>query len=413
MRANPRPGYKQTEIGEIPEEWKIRKMNEVAEIIGGGTPSTKNKDYWNGSIPFVTPTDITKLKGNFLTYTEKSITAIGLKNTSAKLIPEGSILMASRATIGFCAINNVQVVTNQGFANYICKDNICNLYLLYFIISIRQRLNALASGSTFKEISRKSLRKLKIPLPPLSEQKKIASILSTVDGAIQKTDIIIAETEELKKGLMKRLLTRGIGHTRFKKTEIGEIPREWDITKLGKICNFLDHLRVPLKQEERTKIKGNYPYYGAQGIIDWINDFIFDGDYILLAEDGANLRSRQLSIAYKVSGRFWVNNHAHVLEIKDKNKVDDSFLTFHLNYINILFYVVGSAQPKLNQKEAQNISLPLPEIYEQKKISNLLSTVDKKIEIEEKKKEKLKQLKKGLMQVLLTGKVRVKVGENA
>jgi type I restriction enzyme S subunit len=269
----------------------------------------------------------------------------------------------------------------------------------------------LKAGSTLSHLYQKDLVNFEFPLPPLEEQQKIAEILSTVDKAIDKVDEAIAKTERLKKGLMQELLTKGIGHTEFKDTEIGRIPKEWEVAKLGRICEFLDHLRVPIKEQDRAKRKGPYPYYGAQGVIDWIDDYIFDGEYILLAEDGENLRSRKLPIAFKVSGKFWVNNHAHVLKITS-DTVNDDYLVYILNFIDIRPYIVGSAQPKLNQSDAKKIKVPLPPLEEQQKIAEILSTVDKKLELEKKRKEKLERIKKGLMNDLLTGKRRVKVGQS-
>lgn len=123
MSNNPKLGYKLTEIGEILEEWEVVRLGDedICEVVSGGTPSTNVKEYWSGTIPFVIPTDVTNLKNNFLEKTATYITELGLKNSSAKLIPEGAILLTSRATIGFCAINKVPVTTNQGFATLICK----------------------------------------------------------------------------------------------------------------------------------------------------------------------------------------------------------------------------------------------------------------------------------------------------
>jgi type I restriction enzyme S subunit len=166
-------------------------------------------------------------------------------------------------------------------------------------------------------------------------------------------------------------------------------------------------MRIPVKKQDRIKRNGIYPYYGAQGIIDWIDDYIFDGDFILLAEDGANLTSRRLPIANKVSGKFWVNNHAHIL--KPNKDVNADFLFYILNQINIRIYVTGSAQPKLNQATAKKIKLPLPGNLEQEKIAIILTKIDELHGNEIKRKEKLQKVKNGLMNDLLTGRKRVEV----
>ncbi len=199
--------FKQTEIGEIPEEWKVVRLGEITEIIGGGTPSTRDSHYWNGNIPFVIPTDITNLRNNYLERTENYITEEGLKNSSAKLLPVGTVLLTSRATIGFCAINKIPVATNQGFASLICGERVLNSYILYSMRFITNKLESLASGSTFREVSKTTLKSLKLPLPPFLEQRKIAEILSTVDEKIEVERRRKEKLEELKKGLMQVLLT--------------------------------------------------------------------------------------------------------------------------------------------------------------------------------------------------------------
>jgi len=199
--------FKQTEIGEIPEEWEVVRLGEITEIIGGGTPSTGDSHYWNGNIPFVIPTDITNLRNNYLERSENYITEEGLKNSSAKLLPVGTVLLTSRATIGFCAINKIPVATNQGFASLICGERVLNSYILYSMRFITNKLESLASGSTFREVSKTTLKSLKLPLPPFLEQRKIAEILSTVDEKIEVERQRKEKLEELKKGLMQVLLT--------------------------------------------------------------------------------------------------------------------------------------------------------------------------------------------------------------
>ena len=226
-----------TEIGEIPKEWEVKKLGDVVEVISGATPKTNINEYWdNGDIYWATPTDITS-NGKYIYKTEKSITESGLKNCSAKLLPIGSILMSSRATIGERCINNVPMATNQGFKSLVCKSEVNNEFIYYYVDILKERLIGLASGSTFLEVSKKVVEDIKIAIPNLKEQEKIALILSTVDEQIDNVDALIEKNKELKKGLMQTLLTKGIGHTKFKKTEIGEIPEEWEVRRLEDICD--------------------------------------------------------------------------------------------------------------------------------------------------------------------------------
>lgn len=202
-----RTKFKKTELGEIPEDWNVVRIKDICEIIGGSTPSTNIKEYWNGDILWAVPTDITKLKDNVILDTEKNISKKGLSNSAAKLLPVGSILLTSRATIGELAINLKPMATNQGFANFICRTEIYNWYLFYRLILIKKELKRLASGSTFKEISKNSIRAIKIPLPPLEEQMTIGDILLSLDEVIKQETKNTEYFKNVKKGIMAVLLT--------------------------------------------------------------------------------------------------------------------------------------------------------------------------------------------------------------
>ncbi|WP_175496289.1 restriction endonuclease subunit S [Psychrobacillus psychrotolerans] len=184
----------------------------------------------------------------------------------------------------------------------------------------------------------------------------------------------------------------------YKITELGEIPVEWEIKRLEDVVLILDGKRKPIKKNDRKQ--GEIPYYGATGIIDWVKDYIFNEPLILVGEDGENLRSRVLPMAFKVSGKTWVNNHAHVLKPSDEANID--YLTYHLESLNYEDYITGSAQPKLNQAQLRKIIILLPSIEEQQKIAKVLSTVDEQVDNTQHLIEKAKELKKGLMQQLLT-----------
>lgn len=162
--------------------------------------------------------------------------------------------------------------------------------------------------------------------------------------------------------------------------------------KLKECVEILDYKRVPLSSKERENLEKIYPYYGAQGIIDYIDDYIFDGNYILVAEDGNNLKTLQQNIALWAKGKFWVNNHAHILG--EKEEVDLKYIYYLLNILDIRGYITGSAQPKLNQENLSNIMLSIPEIKVQNKISKILSKIDEKIELNNKINSELEKMAK-------------------
>lgn len=188
----------------------------------------------------------------------------------------------------------------------------------------------------------------------------------------------------------------------YKMTELGEIPEEWEVRQLEDVCEILDSYRKPIKASDREEMKGDIPYYGASGVIDWVNDYIFDEELILLGEDGENLNSRNTNLAFKVSGKSWVNNHAHVFKIADKSRDNIDFMVYYLEYKDYSKYIAGSAQPKITQAQCRKFLLPSPDLEEQEKIASILSTVDEQIDNVNGLIEKNKELKKGLMQQLLT-----------
>jgi type I restriction enzyme S subunit len=183
-----------------------------------------------------------------------------------------------------------------------------------------------------------------------------------------------------------------------------EFSGEWKRQKLGEVSIFYDGKRVPLKDSDRAKRQGKYPYYGASGIIDYIDDFIFDGEYVLLGEDGANIVTRSTKLAFIVKGQFWVNNHAHIMKAKSSN----TFLAESLERIRYEIYNTGTAQPKLNAEVCRKIPLYMPCPKEQEKIADFLSSVDKKIEQLTQKHRLLTEYKKGVMQQIFTQQIRFK-----
>ncbi|MBE4111658.1 hypothetical protein HJ114_21530 [Vibrio parahaemolyticus] len=180
---------------------------------------------------------------------------------------------------------------------------------------------------------------------------------------------------------------------RFKADDGSEFP-DWEEKKLGKVAEFKDSQRLPLSSEERQVRKGTYRYYGASGVIDYVDDFLFDGEFVLLGEDGANILTRTTRLAFVVKGQFWVNNHAHVLKAKENTY----FLAESLERLNYERYNSGTAQPKLNAATCKNIKLTMPCVLEQTKIANYLSAIDRKIDLANSELEKAKEWKKGLLQ---------------
>ena len=325
-----------------------------------------------------------------------------------KIMSKTDIMMVNTGnTAGKVYSGAEGVLSNNAFKFDFDRNILDRDFLFQFLTShiLEKYIKQLFNTAGQPHIGHKNVALVPLQLPPLKEQEKIADILSTTDDKIDAIAIQIEKAEILKKGLLQKLLSEGIGHSEFKDSELGKIPESWELTTIGKSSKNFDGQRVPLKSEDRQSIQGEYPYYGAQGIIDYVNDYIFDGRYLLVAEDGENVKGQKYDIAFVVSGKFWVNNHAHILQANDN--MDLYFISSILNHINIIKYVTGTGQPKLNKAQLNSIKIPLPPLEEQKQIADILSSSDEKLDVLRVKKEKYETLKKGLLQKLLSGEVRV------
>lgn len=251
------------------------------------------------------------------------------------------------------------------------------------------------TGTTRKRISRKRLGQTPIPAPPLPEQRRIVGILDEAFAGIATAKAHAEKNLQNARALFE-------SHLNAVFTQRGE---GWTDTTLGEACENLDSKRVPITKSKR--VAGEYPYYGASGIVDYVNDYIFDEDLLLVSEDGANLLARTYPIAFSVSGKVWVNNHAHVLRFPDM--ASQRFIEFYLNSIKLDPYVSGMAQPKLNQKSLNSIPVPSPTLPQRREIvANLDSLQDETQRLEsvyQRKLAALDELKKSLLHQAFSGEL--------
>jgi len=201
-------GYKQTKVGVIPEEWSVVKFSRVCKkALNGGTPSTKIPEYWEGTIPWITGADVVDQRVGEV---RKYITAEAVGNSATHVIPKGMLLLVTRTGVGKVAIAPFDIAISQDLTGIIPTDNASVEYLFWIFNRANGHFLNMNQGTSINGITRNDLMKFALPLPPLPEQRQIATILSTVDAAIAATDEVIAKTEDLKRGLMQDLLTLGI-----------------------------------------------------------------------------------------------------------------------------------------------------------------------------------------------------------
>ena len=351
----------------LPPGWRWAKLGEVCEIVGGSTPKSGVDEYWNGHIPWITPTDLAQLKTKYIDSTQRAITQRGYESCSTQLVPAGSVVMSSRAPIGYLGIATMDLCTNQGCKTFVSNSMVEAEFLYRVLLAYMRDIQVLGAGSTFPEVSKSTLLSFRIPLPPLEEQRRIVAELDAQLALVERARSAAEEMLEaacaLPRALMGEILPSKGQH----------LPHGWRWAKLGEVCEFLDYRRRPINQSERNTRKAGkstgelYPYYGANGQVDVIDDYLFDEPAVLLAEDGGFFGSIHKPIAYIVGGKYWVNNHAHVL--RPTPMINVHFLHHALRIRpDVGSMVSGSTRGKLNQEIASSISIPLPPLDEQQHI---------------------------------------------
>ena len=244
-------------------------------------------------------------------------------------------------------------IVSHRFPTYSFKEGQYSWFYHYLILDKRMEYNLMIAspGGAGRNRVLNKIQFLKISsyIPLIGEQQKIADFLSKIDEKIANQEAVVSDHEEMKKGLMQKIFSQEV---RFKADDGSEYP-EWEEKRLEETVEFLDGKRKPLEKGERQA--GQYPYYGASGIIDYVKDYIFDEELILLSEDGANIVDRNYRVCFLARGKYWVNNHAHVLKALDEN--NNYFICEQLESLNYIKYNTGTAQPKLNQEVCRNIKL--------------------------------------------------------
>jgi type I restriction enzyme S subunit len=407
--------YKDTPIGKVPVDWEAVKLRDISlKFYNGGTPNTTNEDYWDGNIPWVTGADFEKKKVYKI---RRYITNEGVKNSATNVISKGNLLIVTRTGVGKLAIATFDIAISQDITGVILnQEKVLPEYIYWYLNYNENRLKALIQGTSINGLLRGDLESFFVSLPPFLEQKKIAEILTTVDVAIEKTTQIIEKAEELKKGLMQILLTRGIGHKRFKKTEMGEIPEDWNLGQVSSLGNVITG-NTPSTSE--PKYYGNeYPFVSPFDIGE--KKTIVETEKYLSKDGLVTARALPLNSVLVVcigstigktgvAGTTLATNQQINSVVCDNS--DFNFVYYYLSFISKRIKLLSSTQavPIINKGEFSKIIIPIPPIPEQNEIGNILSSVDNDIEKESNHKEQLELLKKGLMQVLLTGRLRVSV----
>ncbi|MBC8508687.1 MAG: restriction endonuclease subunit S, partial [Chloroflexi bacterium] len=391
-------GYKQTEVGVIPEDWRVKELKDIADIRGGGTPSTAQGNFWDGGILWCTPTDITGLKGHkYLNKTSRTISEQGLKASSAELIPKHSIVMTSRATIGECAINDTPITTNQGFKNFIPEKDIDVEFLYYLLLTQKPGFISLSSGSTFLEIGKNQLKTYLVPLPPtLAEQEAIAAALSDADALIAALEGLIAKKRQIKQGAMQRFFApqdnwveKRLGETATLKARIG-----WQGLTTKEYLDSGEYYLITGTEFKNGFIDWANCHYVAKERFDQDKNIQVQENDVLVTKDGT---IGKVALAKSLEKPATLNSGVFV--IRPINDAFDPVFFYYLllsdvftNFLNQLS--AGSTINHLYQKDFVNFVYQTPQtVEEQIAIAEILSDMDAEIEMLAAKLSKARQVK--------------------
>lgn len=377
----------------------VYKISEIGEVVGGGTPSTTNKDFWGGGIPWISPKDLTGYNSIYISHGENFLTPKGLKS-GTRLLPKDTVLFSSRAPIGYIAIASNPICTNQGFKNIICnKDLITPLFLYYYIKSNLDYIKLFGTGATFPEISGAAMKKIKIALPSLPLQQKIASILSAYDTLIENNTRRIRLLEQMAENLYKEWFVRFRfpGH---EKVEIANgLPKGWEIKPLKTICEFKRGKNIT----SADMCEGHYPVISA-GISSsgFHNQSNVHGVSVTMSSSGAN--AGYISIHYN---DIWAADCSYISE----EETEDIFYVYELlNNIRQVInnYQIGSAQPHVYPKDINRIKTCTPPKELRIKANFIFSKFHKEINKLAQQNALLTRQRDLLLPRLMSGKLEVK-----
>ena len=336
-----------------------------------------------------------------------------------KTVHKNDYVISLRSFQGGFEISDYEGVCSPAYQVFYATRPINSQYYKYLFKSdaFIQEINSLTVGiREGKNILYDDFVLLSIPIPSVLDQQQIASYLDKkcgeIDSLIALQEQMIEKLKAYKQSVITEAVTKGLDPNAKLVPSgidwIGEIPSHWNIIKVRFIFDNLDNLREPISAEMRERNNPQYDYYGASGVIDKIDHYNVDDKVLLIGEDGANLVMRNLPLIYKAEGKFWVNNHAHILKPR---KDDYDFMAHTLEACNYRDYITGSAQPKLSQENLSRVQLPVPPLSEQQSIASYLddkcSDIDRLIALKQQKIESLKDYKKSVIYEAVTGKTEI------
>lgn len=386
------------------------KLSEIGQIVAGGTPKTKIEEYWNGDVSWITPKDLSSHASMYISKGERNISQKGLDNSSAKLLPKGTVLFTSRAPIGYVAIARNEVTTNQGFKSIIVDDENDNIFVYYLLKNNISLIENHANGSTFKEISGAVMKNLEFNIPSLMEQKSIAHILSTLDDKIEVNNKINKTLENMAHEISKQWFVdfefpnedgepyKSSGGEMIE-SDLGLIPKGWEVGKFIDLIEITSGKR-PGKRSDLAMEDCKYPLVGASSIMGYTDDFNFEEKILVIGRVGTH------GVVQRFNNKVWASDNT--LVIKSDNY---EFAYQILNQIDYKAINRGSTQPLITQTDIKNYTLIIPTEGYLNKFELLVGSL---FEIHSNhciENSKLTEIRDSLLPKLMSGEIRVPMDE--
>jgi type I restriction enzyme S subunit len=393
------------------ECWKTYKLGDCVNFVSGGTPSKKNPEYWDGNIPWVSCKDMKKA---YLYDSQDHITEKGAANGTRFVSPETILIVVRGMILGQhfpVAIAKRKMAFNQDLKALQCAPNVDPKFLFHWLrgksYEILGIVDEAAHGT--KRLQTDRLQNFPLHLPPLPIQRKIAGILSAYDDLIENNTRRIEILEEMARSIYREWFVkfRFPGHEQVQMvdSDLGLIPEGWEVKKIGEVSLNFDNKRKPLSSLQRAKIPGKYPYYGAAKIFDYINNYIFEGRYLLVAEDGSVITKDRRPVLQLVDEKFWVNNHTHV--IQGKEPISTNYLYLFMSDLDISGYITGAAQPKINQTNLNRIPIIVPRQIVLKQFNAIIDSLLIQVKNLKLKNDNLRKTRDLLLPRLISGEIDV------
>ena len=417
-------------------EWRTTTLGEVTDWRSGGTPKKDTPAYWGGDIPWISANS---MYGTRYSDSDLRITHDGLVNGS-RLAPKDSILLLvrggalhNRLPVG---IATRDVAFNQDVKALVAKQEVISPWYLLFWLMGQEKylLNSVVeyTGIGAGKLDTKRMQALEILLPPRSEQDAIVELVKAMDDRINLLRETNATLEAIAQAMFKSWFvdfdpvhakqqgrtpegmseaTAALFPDSFEDSEQGLVPRGWNYVSMKEVVSIFDSQRIPLAGQERDKRKGEYPYYGAAALMDYVDDYLFDGIYLLMGEDGSVVDEKGFPITQYVWGKIWVNNHAHILQ--GKNGVSTEHLMLFLKGTNVQPYITGAVQAKISQSNMWRIMFLNPSREISESFGAVVEPLFARVRHNSEQAQTLATLRDTLLPRLISGQLRLPEAEAA